>query len=1009
MRQLELALMYGPSFLQKLIPQRLTEAERRLEKALWQPVEVAVNMSMTEPQCEHLGFEQARELSLHAAPAFPFTWGRKFDQAWFRLEFPDGYPPVGTYLYWNDEGEATLYADGLPWYGFDAGHHRAPLPDQPADLWVEGVCVRTGVWVRDGRKLSDDGSCHRGMTFWKRDEQAWEVYWDYKILIDLLKLEYERCLPEKDWNRGSGFRQEIFRISPLFRRVMRGLDRFVDAYDHGEPAAGKLLKALYAGLPASSASLKAVLTGHAHIDLVWLWPERVGDAKAVHTFATANRLLEMYPEFRFAYSQPASYDAVARRSPKLMNAVREKISKGIWEATGGADVESDTQLPCGEALARSFLVGQERFQDLRGETSRVLWLPDVFGYSPCVPQILQQSGIPWFFTTKLAWGNVHRFPYSSFRWQGHDGSEVLCHVSQEVGYNGDINLAELTKMEECQQEAGIHNEFLVPTGYGDGGGGVNPEVLERARRVRDLCGLPRGEWDRIEDFFARLEPLRPQLPLWQGELYLEYHRGVQTTHGDYKAAFRAAERSLQVLEAAHALSGAGAVDQNLWRRVILCQFHDAIPGSSIREVYEEQIPELRELVDDAQREAVLKLGGTGEASALFNPIALARTVVHGDKLLDLLPLSITPLASARLPAAPVEATLESLRNGCLEATFNACGEVASLTVDGRALSLSAPGNQIWLYPDHPHAFEAWDIDRGTVGNGRRVTSTATASIEQAHPAEGVLAFRRPLTEKSSLTLRYRLKAESPVLEIEWELDWRDPETLVKALFPTAYNGRMARFGAPFGSALRPQQPGDPRTEAMFEVPGSRWAQVCDEGEREGLSLITEAKYGFSARQGTLSLSLLRSAKVTDADLHPQIRDLENTCPFSDIGPALVRAAVTLAAPGLERERQPAALADRLYTAPLPCATGAAPPWLTGLRFEEGSSLIPVWVRPMEDGSCVVRLNETLGRRGQCRIHLPEGTRASLEDLSGRSMGELGKDRSLAFTPYGLYGLRIFRT
>ncbi|HKJ89984.1 MAG TPA: hypothetical protein VJ960_02545, partial [Oceanipulchritudo sp.] len=634
--------MLTKTHLQQLIPQRLTELRKRLEERIWTREEIPFRLAMTGPRAVHRNLEEARTERLEAIESFPFVWGRKFDQAWFRLELPDGVFGSSMYLLWDDEGEATLYADGLPWYGFDAGHHRAPLPEEPRELWIEGTCVRTGVWVNDGKSLSEEGSTHRGVSIWRRNELAWTTYWDYRILLDVLEFEYKRFLPESnDWNRGNGLHQQIFRISPLFRRIMRGLDAFADTYDHRGFRAASELKNLYRELPASSASLKGILTGHAHLDLVWHWPERIGEAKAVHTFATANRLLETYPEFRFAYSQPASYDAVTRRSPELMRVVREKIQAGSWEATGGSDVESDTQLPCGEALARSFMIGQERFRELRGEVSRVLWLPDVFGYSACLPQILKQTGIPWFFTTKLTWGTVHRFPYSSFRWQGHDGSEVLVHVSQEVGYNGTVDLPSLKKMEECQMEAGIHNEFLAPTGYGDGGGGVTPEILERARRVRDLCGMPRCEWGGIEDFFARMEPQREQLPTWQGELYLEYHRGVQTTHGAYKAAFRGAERALQVWEAAHSVISGGPVETDIWRRVIFCQFHDAIPGSSIQEVYEEQVPELEELQATCLRRASASLG-KGPRRRLFNPSPMAQTLVLEGGLIDLPPLSCRP-------------------------------------------------------------------------------------------------------------------------------------------------------------------------------------------------------------------------------------------------------------------------------------------------------------------------------------------------------------------------------
>lgn len=996
--------MLPKTHLQQLIPQRLTELGGRLGKTIWHRTEHPVGIAASAPRQQYLTVEEARGAKLKALSRFPHVWGPKWAQAWFRLEVPKAALKEGLYLFWDDEGEATLYADGLPWYGFDAGHHRAPLPAKARELWIEGTCARTGIWVGDGRALSEHGSTLRGASLWRRDEAAWEAFWDYQVLLDVLEFEYKRHLTaQQDWNRGNGYHQPVFRVSALFRRILRALDDFADAYDHAGLRAAPKLKAIYAGLPAGADSLKAVLTGHAHIDLVWLWPERIGESKAVHTFAIANRLMEAYPEFRFGYSQPASYDAVARRSPRLIRAVKEKIRSGQWEATGGSDVESDTQLPCGEALARSFIIGQERFRAIRGEPSRVLWLPDVFGYSPCLPQILRQTGVSGFFTTKLTWGTVNRFPFSSFRWLGHDGSEVLVHVSQEVGYNGTVNLQDIKKMEECQQEAGIHNDFLVPTGFGDGGGGVTPEILERARRVRDLCGMPRCEWGRIEDFFDRMEPLREELPSWQGELYLEYHRGVQTTHGDFKAAFRASERALQLWEAAHAATGCGEIPVEPWRRVIFCQFHDAIPGSSIREVYEELIPELADLSARAAREAA-KAFGPGRKTRLFNPLAIARTVEVAGRLIDLPPLGVVESRAGRPPAQPVKAGPQSLENGRLRARFTSGGELSRLEVDGRSLDLRQPGNQMWIYPDHPHAYPAWDIDRGTLGNGYQVTSHAEVALEQADPSRAVVAFSRPLTEKSHVIIRYILEAESPVLKMEWELDWNDPQMLLKAVFPTGYNGRMARFGAPFGSTLRPQQAGDPRTEAMYEVPASRWVSVSDDGEQAGLSLITEAKYGFTVRNGTIGVSLLRSAFISDSDKHGGIRQLKNANPNSDIGRFLISGAVTACHAGLPREQQPAALAESLYQPAIPVSqAGRACPF-RGL--EGGETLIPVWVRPEADGSFVVRLNETMGRRGACTVLLAEGASAEGVDLSGNALPGVLEGKSLHFEPYALLGLRV---
>src|SRR5690606_2051404 len=249
-------------------------------------------------------------------------------------------------------------------------------------------------------------------------------------------------------------------------------------------------------------------------------------------------------------------EAVQRRSPALMERVARRIKGGTWEATGAMYVESDTQLPAGEALVRAVDLGQQGFRDLTGEDSKVLWLPDVFGYSAAIPQILAGFGVPYFCTTKLHWSGATRFPHSGFRWRGHDGSEVVGFIAWEH-YNLSASPRELDWAAQNQRQAAVCDETLLPVGYGDGGGGVSEGMCERARRMADIALLPRTKWGRIDGFFDRLATVKEQLPAWRGEMYLEFHRGVQTTHSNLKQAYRAAERGLQVQEAVNCAVGQG--------------------------------------------------------------------------------------------------------------------------------------------------------------------------------------------------------------------------------------------------------------------------------------------------------------------------------------------------------------------------------------------------------------------------------------------------------------------
>ncbi len=1003
-------------FLQLVLP-RAASVLGRLQALIWSSagdVEVAFGGSFVEP----MRVEEASRLSFEMVE-LPFFWGKLFEQAWFRILLPEHSGEL--YLHWHDQGEGTVYRDGVPFYGFDVAHRFCRIPKGTRELFVEGLCLQSAIWHPEAKGLNSTGSTLSKAGLFRRNELAWEVYHDVEALYQLTVEEAKAAPSGKSLKiLGVGYQEPVNVVPVLYRRLLRGLDDIFNAFNRGGLGAAKeVISEVYSRLSGQHQRIRAVLTGHAHIDLVWLWPERTGEYKAVHTFSTMNRLMDSYPELVFGYSQPASYSAVEKRSPKLMEAVRERMASGRWEAIGATEVESDTQMACGEALARSFLLGQKGFERLSGSSSRVLWIPDVFGYAGCLPQIMNQTGVEYFFTTKLTWSNIHLFPYSSFVWRGIDGSEVLVHVTQENGYNQLASAEELRRGAQAYRQSDVHDEFLAPTGFGDGGGGVTEEICERARRYRSLGGMPEVQWGSVTSFFDRLNQVRAKLPVYQGELYLEYHRGVFTTHGDLKARFRECERALQTWEAVRSVTGGGVLDDGPWRRLVFAQFHDYIPGSSIWEVYEEGLPELAAISKKALEAAVLELGnaGIGGDDALFNPLPLARTTVvpienHRRRAVTLPPLSGAPIHSLPVPgeAGAVEATPLEMASDHVRVAFDSMGQIAALSFGGKEVALSGALGALTIYPDFPAEFEAWDIDRQNLSLGRVVDSTAEAFVAVCSREEGVVEFRRRLSERSEAVIRYRLDAFNPVLRVEIEVDWRDEQALLRLLFPTAYSGRNARFGTPFGSVLRGQQPGNSREEAMFEGPASRWAVIGDDGETEGLGVVTEAKYGFSAWNGVLGVSLLRSPRVTGEDrghgsIFPaSLRHGGGRSVYSDLGHHTIRMALYFQSPDASREHLGAALAETLFTEPVRYRGEAVQAGFLGL--EGGETLVPSWAKPAEDGrGWILRLHETMGRRGSAKLRLAEGYAASITDLSEKRE-EAVTVEEIRFTPYFLISLRI---
>lgn len=1004
-------------FQQLLLP-RLGQAQRRLQQLVWEHDTRPLAVWQAKPSQTFRRLEAMKPRAFRRVNDYPHHWGQLFDHCWWKLcvdavEKSDSRAKRQRYLCWRDEAEATAYLDGTPYFGFDPGHQYVPVSSYAFEMMVESVCSRTAIWVPGAKQGLDltMGSRFDGAFLAYRNDDAWEALHDVQVLVELIALLEKPSYPAgADMWGVSGHRPDLVAAQPRLRGLIELLSRAMDVWDQeGLGPFRECLKKIFQLIPADADAIKATLTGHAHVDLVWLWPERVGEFKAVHSFANALRVLEQYPEVRFGYSQPASYEAVERYAPSLMPQVREQIARGVWEATGALYVESDVQLTCGEGLVRSIALGQQGFRALRGEDSRCVWLPDCFGFSGCLPSILKGFGLSYFFTTKMLWSLANRFPYSSFRWAGFDGSEVLAHFNWR-GYNQTATPSDLHHAAMHHRQAAIHPDTLLPTGYGDGGGGVNASMCERARRMFDLAGLPRAQWGTIEGFFDRLGVSAADLPAWRGELYLEYHRGCYTTHSPLKAAFRAAERAMQVWEAVRCVTGGGAVDEAAWKRLCFAQFHDAIPGSSIPEVYQEIVPELQRLADTAMRHAADELASAKPktkkpAACVFNPLPIERREVIGGRLYELKPLCGVEVAGLTpIDATPVKASRRRLSNGHVAAAFNASGEVTSLSVDGAEIALAEPAAQLWTFPDQPAMFDPWEIDRHTLSNGRRWKTKAEAQTDR-NPGEGSVVFRRSLGDIGQVTIRYTLRLGDKALRIMVELELKKTQTLVKLVFPTKYHGREARFGAPFGSAKRPQWTGPLANDAMFEVPASRWACVSSDDEQEGCTLISESRYGFGALEGCLHVTLARSAKLSLPNVTSDTALISSGVPeaFADMGVHRIPLAFGSYRSTAPRVEQPAVLADTLFTEPV---FYRGQPITAGLEsIETSPSVAPSWAVPGDAGRWTLRLHETLGSRGYLRVRTTSQLSASLTDLRDQDVNPTIPG-PWEIEPYSIVSVRI---
>ena len=641
-------------------------------------------------------------------------------------------------------------------------------------------------------------------------------------------------------------------------------------------------------------------TGHAHIDLAWLWPMAETRAKAQRTFHTVLQLMDQFPEFRFNHSTAQLYDFIGQDDPALLAAITDKVAGGQWEPIGAMWVEPDTNMPTGESLIRQLLYGIRWFDRQFGKRSTVLWLPDVFGFSPVLPQLLRQVGMTSVFTIKTNWSERNKLPHDLFHWQGLDGSEVILHTFENPadGYNAEMGPRATLGTWANYQDKETHAHSLLCYGHGDGGGGPTEDYILRLRQMQDFPVVPKIAHANVSDWFAGIPArLTAPLPKWVGEIYLEYHRGTLTTQSRTKYLHRRAERALvtaEVLGSMVALRGGPlpASAEPDWRVLLRNQFHDILPGSSIREVYEQAEAELAGVVASglARQDAAMAALGAGmdagseDGIVVVNPDLSPRPLrvqgagfpggqsVEGGQVFTA-PVLIGGMSvvACRMGNLPISAGLSvsplRLENDFVKVRLHQDGTLASLWDKRAGRECLAPdaanklrGNQIWAYVDKPRYFDAWDIEEDYVANGTEVLATGPAKVIETGPHRVAVRVLRRFGA-STISQTIRLWANSPRVEFKTDLDWHDRRILLKSRTALAIHADHATFECSCGVIKRPTHRNTPWDAAKYEVAGHRFADLSEPGF--GVALLNDGKYGHDVAGNVMGLSLLRSPVYPD--------------------------------------------------------------------------------------------------------------------------------------------------
>nr|WP_231979850.1 alpha-mannosidase [Tessaracoccus coleopterorum] len=603
--------------------------------------------------------------------------------------------------------------------------------------------------------------------------------------------------------------------------------------------------------------------GHAHIDTAWLWPLRETRRKIVRTFSNVVALADQYPDFRYANSAPQHHAWLKEDSPEVYRRVRGAMDRGQWSVVGGMWIEPDATMPSGESLVRQLTSGVRFTRDELGVDTDCLWLPDSFGYSGQLPQIARLAGMRWFFTQKLSWNRVNKLPHHTFWWEGIDGTRIWTHFPPVDSYDSIVSAEEVLGAERNFKEKGRATRSLLPYGYGDGGGGPVSEMVERVRRFADLEGAPVVSHGTPAEFEqaarAEYDP-----PVWAGELYLEFHRGIFTSLVELKQGNRRSEAALQAVEwiCSHAARVGHPYPQDeletLWRRVLVLQFHDILPGSSTSWVNREAIAEYREILDELETmfasaaAALTAAGGVGATVVNASDVERTEVIEHDGRLRF---VSLPPLSSSRLtgqgdaPAAPVTISRDGdriiLDNSLVRVVVEADGTVGSLIdlrVDREVLLPGRRANVLRLHPDHPSCFDAWELEDQYLRTGEDLTSVESLEIA----VEDRLRARVDVTRRfgtSAVVQSVSLDAGSATVDFGARVDWREREKIMKVSFPLDVRATHSAAEVQFGHIERPIHSNTSWDHARFETMAHRWLWLREPGY--GVTLSTNSGYGHN--------------------------------------------------------------------------------------------------------------------------------------------------------------------
>jgi len=1005
--------------------------------------QVAVQGFMTT---EHLPYERAAKGKFKPMPVGT-KWGAQWEYGWFRFDVTVPKVAAGRrfVLACDPSYEGIIFVNGLVAGATDWGRRHITLSHKARAgekfrVMIEGYAGHhdTPCWkgpIPPGREVYPEPPAAQKtigpISFGVWNEEIYQLYMDVDTLVHLRDLLHADSLRLQEVDLA------LREFTTLVDFSLTGA-----AFDNTIAAARRRLAPVLKCRNGDTAP-EIFAVGHGHLDVAWLWPLEETERKAARTLSNQMALADEYPRHCFINSQAHLFWMVKKHYPEFYKRVVQAVKKGHIIADGGMWVEADTNVAGGEALIRQFLYGKRFFREEFGVDSRLMWLPDVFGYSGAMPQIMRGCGIDYFATAKLTWAyhGGEPFPYNTFTWEGIDGSEILAHLLPN-GYNAQMNPSDIGGRWNARvQKDGMRTQ-LHAFGWGDGGGGPTREHVEGGLRMADLEGCPRVRFASPEAFFRDLE--RRGLPeqRYVGELYFQCHRGTYTTQAKTKRGNRLGELALREAEmwASAALAGGAtyafpaAEMEDLWRDLLLHQFHDILPGSSIGRVYEEAEQAHARILSGAQavrdQAAAAVVGGgkskVGDGLTVFNslgwertalvPIGPSGTVSAAGETLPTQAIDGRTYAEVALPScgwasvsvaagrkattgaanvkAGVKATVRSLENDLLRVTFNDRGEIVSLFDKESAAELAAgPCNAMRLYGDVPSMFEAWDIDTSYALCPVELPEKATIEVLSQGELAGVLRIRRRIND-SVLEQDVWLRRGSRRVDFVTRVDWSEQQKMLKVNFPVAVHANEAIHEIQFGHLRRPNHLSRQFDHDRYEVSAHKWTALAE--ENRGCAVLNDCKYGVNVLGNSINITLLRSTRCPD--------------PRADQG----RQVFTYALYAWNGPFVSSGLVRQGYDLNVPPVTVRGDGGTVSLFRVDEPGIVIDTVKPAEDGSgdLIVRLYESLRGRTVATLHVPPAFRLAQQsdmlETPQRKLTVRGGAVTMEFRPFEIKTVRLTR-